>query len=66
MKELFGAVDERLLPEGAWMEPQQHYLTYRRLKKFASVRVLPRKEVVTVNLNSIRRGWSWRKASPGT
>ncbi|WP_326692357.1 DUF5655 domain-containing protein [Streptomyces sp. NBC_01795] len=51
VKELFGAVDERLLlPEGAWMEPQQHYLTYRRLKKFASLRVLPRKEVVAVNL----------------
>lgn len=51
VRELFGAVDERLLlPEGAWMEPQQHYLTYRRLQKFASVRVLPRKEVVAVNL----------------
>ncbi|RCG26292.1 transporter [Streptomyces diacarni] len=51
VKELFGAVDERLLlPEGAWMEPQQHYLTYRRLQKFASLRVLPRKEVVAVNL----------------
>ncbi|MDJ1132015.1 DUF5655 domain-containing protein [Streptomyces iconiensis] len=51
VQELFGAVDERLLlPEGAWMEPQQHYLTYRRLQKFASVRVLPRKEVVAVNL----------------
>lgn len=51
VKELFGAVDERLLlPEGAWMEPQQHYLTYRRLQKFASLRVLPRKEVVAMNL----------------
>lgn len=51
VKELFAAVDERLLlPEGAWMEPQQHYLNYRRLQKFASVRVLPRKEVVAVNL----------------
>ncbi|MGW8376004.1 DUF5655 domain-containing protein [Streptomyces sp. ODS28] len=51
VQELFAAVDERLLlPEGAWMEPQQHYLNYRRLQKFASVRVLPRKEVVAVNL----------------
>ncbi len=51
LKELFGAVDERLLlPDGTRMEPQQHYLTYRRLKNFASLRVLPRKEVVAVNL----------------
>ncbi|MFG3253326.1 DUF5655 domain-containing protein [Streptomyces sp. NPDC048172] len=51
VRELFGAVDERLLlPEGARVEPQQHYVTYRRLKNFASVRVLPRKEVVAVNL----------------
>ncbi|MGY1435392.1 DUF5655 domain-containing protein [Streptomyces reniochalinae] len=51
VRELFGAVDERLLlPEGAWIEPQQLYVVYRRLQKFASVRVLPRKEVVAVNL----------------
>lgn len=52
LKELFDAVDERLLvPEGARMEPQQHYFTYRRMKNFATVRVQPRKEVVAVNLN---------------
>ncbi|MGW7516402.1 DUF5655 domain-containing protein [Streptomyces sp. NPDC054796] len=51
IKELFGAVDERLLlPEGARVEPQQLYFVYRRMQNFASVRVLPRKEVVAVNL----------------
>ncbi|MEU4200789.1 DUF5655 domain-containing protein [Streptomyces sp. NPDC026294] len=52
LKELFDAVDERLLmPEGARMEPQQHYFAYRRIKNFATVRIQPRKKVVAVNLN---------------
>lgn len=46
LKELFSAVDGRLLePEGARVEPLQHYFTYRRMKNFATVRILPRKEV---------------------
>lgn len=51
LKELFSALDERLLePEGVRREPQRLYFAYRRMKNFATVRILPRKDVVSVNL----------------